>query len=94
MLLSDASADDCGGDEGYYCRLTYLLHSMKNNQRTQPDPLVKDYFSRQRSIQLLLVSTYSIAGGVRRPHFLLMLPAEAPFVGRNNVEEAELLQQQ
>lgn len=39
MLLSDASADDRGEDEGYYCRLTCPLHSKeKKNQRTQTDP--------------------------------------------------------
>lgn len=44
MLLSDAAADDYGEDEGYYCRLTYLLHSKKKNQRTQKDPPLLLFF--------------------------------------------------
>lgn len=38
MLFSDAVANDYGEDEGYYCRLTYLLHSKKKNQRALRDP--------------------------------------------------------
>ena len=41
MLLTDAAADDdYGEDEGYYCRLTYLLMARRRIKGPQRTPLL------------------------------------------------------
>lgn len=81
MLLSDAAADDYGEDEGYYCRLTYLLHGEKKNQRTQTDPLLlsASCFSRQQrqSIQIITNICSFYSSGPKEASF----PANAPCGG-------------
>lgn len=91
MLLGDAAAaDDYGEDEGYYCRLTYLLMARRRIKGPKQTPLRSHQAvfrdSRGEVSRLLQISAPSIAVGVRRPQPLLMLPAEASFVSHEMEE--------
>lgn len=81
LLLSDAAADDYGGDEGYYCRLTYLLMARRRIKGPKQTPLCSPWAVSQdrrgkvsRSLQ---ISAPSIAAGVREASF----PANTPCGG-------------
>lgn len=91
MLLSDAAADDYGEDEGYYCRLTYLLMTRRRIKGPKQTPLCSPgavfQDSRGNVSRLLQISAPSIAVDAGRPHSLLMLPAEASFVSHEMEEE-------
>lgn len=91
MLLSDAAADDYGEDEGYYCRLTYLLMARRRIKGPKQTPLRSPQAvfqdGRSKVSRLLQISAPSIAEEIRRPHPLLMLPAEASFVSHEMEED-------